>query len=648
MVEVIQPYDSTIDYHPYKWLTRYLYDLSGGGTQTLSVPASSATSAASTSPFRAYGNLYDTQTYVDIGFSANDSTPRWIDHVGTSFDAVDRTLSTFDVAIGVAPLNQSAYDQTPSSLGLLSSTSRATGEVTTADYDALGNVVSVTFAYPVGSPANATAAAPSRRYTYDPNRHVTAIDSALGTQSYAYDAAGRVLSTTEPSAQGGSTVSYGYTANGWRSTLSVSGALNLQLFTYSYRPDGMRVQQQVNTNGWKTFTWSFTAGGRVVQRADPTTGLNIHGFPQDGPTAAAFQPLTYSYDASGNLSSVTYSDGYAVNNITTDLEGNRSSELDGQTYTNGSWTRTHVSAARQVSKRDEVTRDESLEYKTITEFANGIPLHGTPGAYNGGPPYRGGVNGNPLGVIASYVPNPTLNALDGFELSTTAMYNSGNAWVDYTKNIVNDASGRLASSDLQQCTPDFQFFTSSGREDREAFTYDAENHTTSQSIEGATNQNPNGPDCTFGPLNSFTYVTAWGMNGHPRSMTWNRTATPAGTGTEYMHWDGDSLLFTSTSPSGGVDDIKIGGFAEVTPYDGNIAVYDRDSSGATIDAHATLPSTQNISYNDVFDQSNWTVLALCSVYGAGPPCIVITEPKPENLAGYAGSTSRARAAWIPR
>jgi hypothetical protein len=40
---------------------------------------------------------------------------------------------------------------------------------------------------------------------------------------------------------------------------------------------------------------------------------------------------------------------------------------------------------------------------------------------------------------------------------------------------------------------------------------------------------------------------------------------------EYLHWDGDTLLYTSTSPGSGVDDIKIGGFAEMTPSDGNIA-----------------------------------------------------------------------------
>ncbi len=644
LVETMQPYDATVDYHPYKWLTQHLYDLSAGGTQTLTIPASSITTATSTAPFRAYGNLYDTRSYADLGFSANDSAPQWVDHLGTAYDALDRTTASYDLAVGVTPQHQRLYDQTQTTWGRQSSDTKATGESITTDYDAEGNLASTTIAYPGGAPPSpSSAVAPSRTYTYDSGARVASITSALGTQSYAYDAVGHVLAATEPVGQGGNTISYGYAANGWRTALSVSGALNQQLFTYSYRADGLPAQQQVNNGGWKSFVWTYSTGGRLLQRTDPANGNAVNEDPRTSPRggfASTFHPLTNAYDAFGNRAAVTYSNGYTVNGISTDLEGNQSSELDSTTYNAASvqYIGSHVSAPRKFSNRDEVAFEgptsTNVSSTTINEYASGIQLPGMTGAYSGGPPARNTVFGFPLGQIGSS-PNLPLNPLDGFEISSAGQYANGNDPTNYTSNITYDASGRFVSSDLQQCTPSYQFNTAAGSEDKKRFTYDAEDHTTSEFIGGLGVQTSSGTACSFGPLASYwTYVISWGTGGHPFKL--GVTSGNSSTFNEYMHWDGDSLLFTTSSPSAGVDDVKIGAFAEVTTADGNMAVYDRDASGVILDAHTTSWSTSNISYNDTFGDPSRVVLAECNAYGAGPPCIVISEPKPENISGYAG------------
>jgi len=637
LIEVMQPYDASVDFHTYKWMTRYLYDLSAGGTHSLTIPASSTTSAASTSGFASYGNLYDTQSFVDLGFSANDSSPRWVDHLDTAYDALDRKTARYDIAIGVTPLHRYLYDQTPSTLDFQSTDIMSTGEAAIHDYDGVGNSISTTFTYPGGAPPSpSAAAAPSRNFTYDADGRVTSIQSVLGTQFRTYDANGDLLTDVEPASQGGNSVIYGYTANGWRSSLSTAGALNRQLFAYSYRPDGRLAQQQVNDNGWRSFTWTYTAAGRLLQRADPSTGSAIN--PSGGIRSdfeSVFQPLSYAYDSFENKTSVTYSDGYAVNGITTDLEGNQSAETDTRPAS-PPYVATHTSMPRRFSARDEVAFEGPFVtngLSTMTEYANGIQLAMDAQTYSGGPPMRG----VQLTLLRSGPPASPLNPLDGFEGSSAGSYSSNTVGTDYSNTVAYDAAGRLTITDFEQCSLDSadRLSLSSWSETTTLATYDAENHTTSQSLNGSQGIDSVPGPCSWPKANSATanYGIFWGTTGHPYRLTISTSTVVS----EYMHWDGDTLLYTSSAPGSGVDDIKIGGFAEVTPSDGNIAIYDRDSGGTIIDGHTTSWSTSNVSYNDAFDTTGKTpVLALCYAYGLSAPCIVITEPKPENLSGYAG------------
>ena len=256
LVEIMLPYDAKNDYHTYSWLTRHLYDLSGGGTRQLTVQASATTTAASTQPFSAYGNLYDTQEYVDLGWSNSDGAPRWVDHLGTAYDALDRKTATYDVARSTVPRDTYAYDQSTSTLGLQATHTKATGEVVSTAYDEMGHTASVT--YSPSSVTNAAGGAPSRTYSYDARGNVTRIVSALGTQTLTYDGDGKKITDAEPAAAGGNTVTSTYAGNGWKTSLSTSGAINGTLFVYSRLTNGSLAQQQVYSGGWKTFTWQST------------------------------------------------------------------------------------------------------------------------------------------------------------------------------------------------------------------------------------------------------------------------------------------------------------------------------------------------------------------------------------------------------
>ena len=127
------------------------------------------------------------------------------------------------------------------------------------------------------------------------------------------------------------------------------------------------------------------------------------------------------------------------------------------------------------------------------------------------------------------------------------------------------------------------------------------------------------------PFGSNTsYAVNWGTNGHPINLTFKSDNTPyhtVATWQEYLHWDGDTLLFTSGSPSGTPDNIKVGSIAEIRPSDGAIEVFDRDSAGEIWDSHTTVAS----GWNDQYGRLNGN---------PAPSFGAISEPKPESLTGF--------------
>ena len=190
LVEVMMPYDPNNDYHAYKWLTRYRYDLSQGGNLSLTVPASTSAAAGSTQPFRGYGNMYDIQEWADLGClsSDTDGAPQWTDHIGKAYDALYRKVATYDVAQSLSPRDTFAFDGTSTTLGYLSRQTKATGETIAREYDADGRLASLSYSFGSSTPTNPSGAAPGRTYSYDASGRVASIASALGIETYTYDA----------------------------------------------------------------------------------------------------------------------------------------------------------------------------------------------------------------------------------------------------------------------------------------------------------------------------------------------------------------------------------------------------------------------------------------------------------------------------
>jgi len=238
LVEVFQRWDSRVipntssyyDLYPWNWVTRYMYDDS----------QHAVVSVGSSPQFYAYGNLYKTVELLPSNPTVNINNgvggAAWTDVRGTSFDAADRPIASYETAFGAGAKVTNTYD-TNGYYGLLVSTQNAVGDASSRAYDNLNRVTSISFTGDGGL-------TPMRTYGFDPDGHETSAYSSLyGTMSTQYDADGRVTQVTEPGGGGldsPATISYGYYPDGMRESLSVSSALVNQAnaFTYSYTNEG--------------------------------------------------------------------------------------------------------------------------------------------------------------------------------------------------------------------------------------------------------------------------------------------------------------------------------------------------------------------------------------------------------------------------
>ena len=619
LVEVAQPFDSRYDYHPYAWLTRYLYDLTSGGTVSLS-QSPPFTPAVATGSFKTYGNLFDTQEWIDLGWTLNDSGPRWTDYKGTAYDALDRQTSTYNLTLSGSPQMTNIYDGTQTTLGYLFSTQKITGESITKNFLQNGLLSAVTFSGDGG-------VTPSRTYQYDADGRAAGITSAgLGTQSYQYDADGRVTAATEPAVAGGSTISYAYAGNGWREQLSVSGALNETLFKYIYRSDGKVSSQLVNANGWRTFAWTYTTGGRLLQRSDPTTGIAIRKGQYDtNYPSSTFLPQSYSLDSFGAEQNVTYASGQSVTGITHDAEDNPSSDYPNspaQCSSTSSGPILYGLRAEMILLWNGCSPLPNYAWTPCQAYshpANGYLAPATD--WNFTPQYCGGGIG-------------LFDPLDGFVYGSYGygINSSNGTGCGGGSYLINsrDLGGRSNSF----ATDSESGYSTQGQDPTDAMSsgtiqYDAEDHTI-----GRSSTYTNYDYC--GETSQYSYNTglAWGPNGHPISY-WGTDAynnTPSGvvngssSNPVYLHWDGGQLLFTSSS--NGVADIKIGSIGDITP-DGSVFVMDRSRDGTILAEHSNVPSSTQQYNIEVFGCFSWT----------SSPCITVDVPTTDSLTFLGGENT---------
>jgi len=217
LIEVQLPSDQYTD-NSIPWRTRYIYDLSQGGTVQI-VGTNQSPS------FSAHGSLYKTQNYFNSA---------WNDVNGNAFDALDRSVARYQYSPGNGLQKWTSTYDANGYAGLLTSKADPLGVTTSLTYDALEREASIAF-------TNDPASTPSRTYVYDPDGRTASITSSVfGTDGFTYDADGRQTQYQEGNGGGvtsPATLTYAYYANGLRSALSVSSSALTQSneFTYDYR-----------------------------------------------------------------------------------------------------------------------------------------------------------------------------------------------------------------------------------------------------------------------------------------------------------------------------------------------------------------------------------------------------------------------------
>jgi len=581
LVEVAQPHDArafTDLPEPYdgdRWITRYLYDLSQGSTVT----------TTSSPAFRAYGDLYKTQTY-------SPADGGWTDVRGSAFDALNRETSKYSYTVGGHQFETTTlqYDLDATSLGLLAKKTNPNSESVTYAYDAHNRVTSETY-------AGDAAVTPGETYVYDPSGRKSSVTSSqFGVEQYAYDNDGRLVRVAEPTGGGLTSparISYGYYGNGQRSAVSIAsaGMNQTNALSYAYRADGLLRVQAVSAfanGGWYR---NYTDAGRLstVTGADAQT-LTYDSSGQLATYAVTGGTANYTHDPEGSVlteafSTVIFPGSGATPETLTNTVNIRGELIDrGNSLNSGVHTRTRTNAGCLISTTipyDLSTYDASSDPTTdagACDRVNGVPL--SPGAGGSAAVYNGQTYPQGTNNIV------TFDATGRETKTITTRYM-------FVEGVTGQTGGQHtspSSATTQQLT------TTRG--------YDVENHLRSlQYASKTTHTNADtlqSTTTTVGP--GAPTPIYWGPNGHPIRIPWYTIQlspsldVPTQSGFLTLHWDGDVILFV-TDDSGNVVDFRIGLDGDITPRDPNftgLSVYDRDAAGVIVQ---TSNATGNTGFN---------------------------------------------------
>jgi RHS repeat-associated protein len=311
-----------------------------------------------------------TYTYDGAGRTLTETTP--LGHVTThSYDNAGNQTSVTDAN---SKTTTYTYDNANR---LLTITAPDTG-VTTYTYDAVGNKVTEK------NPLNKTTT-----YTYDANNRLASVTTPLGNKTtysydvngnltkrveprgnvtganpddyattFTYDAAGRLLTKTDPL---GNLTTYTYDAVGNKLTAKDA---NNHTTTYTY--DGRNLLTSVSAPGGAETTYAYDAAGNLTNRIDPKTHETTYVYDAANRLTTTTLPLnrqwtyvydaasnrtqvtdangnstqmaddgttTYTYDRSGRLTAIGYSDSTPDVTYSYDAVGNRTQMTDGGTQT---------------------------------------------------------------------------------------------------------------------------------------------------------------------------------------------------------------------------------------------------------------------------------------------------------------------------
>jgi RHS repeat-associated protein len=533
-----------------KWTTRYLYDLTQGG----SVSFNGGTG------FFAHGNLFKT-------------LKNQVDSAATAFDALDRPVAKYGLQPGNSLFNSPTtlvYDSLPALLGLLGAQTDPLGETKSFTYDNDGSTLTENFA----GDGNVT---PDETYGYDAdNRVVSIASSTFGTDTRSFDADGRLASRVEPGsgvAFAPASYTYDYYANGDRANLTFSipstGVVQNDALQYAYNSDGSPTNELINVAGVTnaSLTWTYTRADREEVQADSlgySDSNTIDLFGRIGKlTIPAGSYVNLGYDPEGNVVSHSYSAPTGLCN------GNPGCPQ---------------SIALSYDARDEMNQ---RTFDPIGTSQEPQPLGPDAGYMI---PYSCSGTPNPTCISDATVVDRTAGVLikthdygavaDGgkFPHWSNGEKTTDNKW---TYDIAGRETTHLVTVALSWTELPGDNPCSGGGNETTTRNYDAENHILSQTA-AIVDPIPQAP-CFPGPIyfaQQYAPVSlGWGPNGHP--ITYNSNAIAY-----TLHWDGDALLFI-TNAAGTLVDFKVGMSGDIVPSDTNYAltIFDRDFGGAVASEH---------------------------------------------------------------
>jgi RHS repeat-associated protein len=225
--------------------------------------------------------------------------------------------------------------------------------VTTTSYDENGNVASTV--EPRGNVAGASPDDFRTRFAYDAaGRLLTATDPLGNSSTNAYDPVGNLASVRD--ANGHTTA---FTYDGAGRILTVTGA-DGGVTAYTYDDAGNRLTRR-DANGHVT-TYAYDAAGQLVSESGPDPdgagpkgpAVTTHTYDPNGNLASTVDPngnatttagdgrTSFAYDAANRLVAIDYSDATPDVTFSYDLVGNRVSMADGS----GTETRSYDALSR--------------------------------------------------------------------------------------------------------------------------------------------------------------------------------------------------------------------------------------------------------------------------------------------------------------
>jgi YD repeat-containing protein len=613
VVEVALPHDPT-DYYASAWLTRYLYDLSGGGTVSVGGGG-----------FHAYGNIFKTQEWV-APYSGASTV--WRDVRGSAFDALDRAVVkySFSPSSNTTPrATTMTYDASAGTLGMLASTVDPLGQTTAFTYDSLTHPTAVQFSGDGG-------VTPQKWFAYDAMGRVTSATGAVyGTETTRYDGDGRVAEVDEPTTgaiTSAARMTYDYYPDGTRKDVNVASAAltAAPLLSYAYRADGKRRwvhvgfgQQQGN------FVTTFTDAGRAVSRSDPFTGSAMPNTRSPVASGTLYGPTTWAYDTAGQVSRTQLPQTFAYQAIGHD---------DESVVTN--WTASDSSNGPVTANFGNTIRGENIVQSLGSGATVSYSAHIANGAAVRAQPLRSGPSAPPVtGVATSVDPVNAIIASTSKDVYVPGSDPDGPQWVNCGNQTMTngyDAASRFVSK--TQTVANVPQTSDCGGIDSSpnilaAHTYDAENHHIDPATSGGA------PDIQ------------WSPSGHAYKLL---------SAAANVHYDGGGILFV-TDQNGALSQVKVGTMADIDGS-GHLTVIDRDFAdhyssrhdntfyggvwlGSTIYRNSYTPPTTipYVFWGSTNDTSCQTNIGGTSCTGAGQ----LEYDRPEGFL-YAGLTFQGERA----